>query len=158
MHILLCLRCAYAFRLLLRTRRQVEEGISKPLATLSKVAGNLPGATTLQGIMEDPDTKLLQSVAGSMRGATEKSIRDRCVWVCAVDLDQINDTHPANCCANCVQRPQMGHLAGQHACAPAGGGTAGAATARAGSCGRATQRRNPPERRRERSRRRARCS
>jgi hypothetical protein len=51
--------------------------------------------------MEDPDTKLLQSVAGSMRGATEKSIRDRCVRGCAVAW-QVNRNQPANCCANCV--------------------------------------------------------
>jgi hypothetical protein len=75
--------------------RQVEEGISKPLATLT----TLP-KQALQGIIDvrgsrtnrhawaltpllcsstqDPDTKLLRSVAGSVRVSTEKNIRERC--------------------------------------------------------------------------------
>lgn len=75
-----------------------------PLATLSKVAGALPSVAeqTLQDIIDvrdppaffcltahgphvrtavrtqDPDTKLLRSVAGSVRETTEKTVRERC--------------------------------------------------------------------------------
>ena len=94
-----CLRgphCAYlpAWLIFVFACRSVEEGISKPLQTLTRV---LP-TQALQDIMEaraatllaarasltcrtrvqDPDTKLLQQVAGSVRDSTEKNLRERC--------------------------------------------------------------------------------